>query len=217
GVELHWNLIAGHADDRTISVDWFWEQMENLPGRSRIFRDQQIPQLNPTAHLLYLAAHLMLRHEGRNERLIWFYDVDRLIRSGRVDWEVIEKLAQSFGWGALVRYVIEGATSRFGTPFPPEVVNRLCSEIEWHKFLVARQKMAGHITRFEQTWRSLRHLAWPLRGKMIFALFFPSPDYLRWRYRPKPVWIWPIYYLYRWGEVIKELLENLNPFGKQSR
>jgi hypothetical protein len=215
GLELHWNLIAGQADNRSVQADWFWQQLELVPGRSKLLAGRHLPQLHPTAHLLYLAAHLMLRHGGNNERLIWFYDVDRLVRLGRVDWAVFEAQAHTLGWGALARYVLQGAAQRFGTPLPPGLLEALAGEEKWQEFLLAHRKMVGNFSRLERTWASLRHFPWPLRLRMVLALFFPSPAYLRWRYRPNPVWVWPFYYLSRWIEILKELFAAVFSFTKK--
>jgi hypothetical protein len=209
GLEIHWDLIAGQADDRFIDTDWFWQQVESLPVKGGRFSSRVIPQLHPTAHLLYITAHLMLRHGGNNERLIWFYDVDRLIRSGRVDWAMFETQAHRLGWGVVARYVLEGAAARFETPIPETLSLSLASGQEWETFLNERRKKAASFSRLEHTWQSLKHFSWPLRLRMIFALFFPRPDYIRWRYAPHPAWIWPLYYVYRWGDVSKEILQAL--------
>ncbi len=215
GLELHWNLIAGEADARTVKVDWFWDQVEFVPGKGHLLLHHSIPQLHPTAHLLYLAAHLMLRHGGHNERLIWFYDVDRLIRSGRVDWALLETQAHTFGWGALVRYVLEGVAARFGTPLPAGLLGKLSEGEAWQAYLEARETLAGSFSRLDSTWNSLKYLSLNVRFRMIFALFFPSPDYICWRYQPHPEWSWPFFYFYRWAEVCKEVVYRAFPFVKQ--
>ena len=229
GLELHWNLIASQADDRTVQVDWFWQQVEILPGVGTRYSTRQLPQLCPTAHLLYLAAHLMLRHGGGNERLIWYYDVDRVIRSGQVDWVMVQQEAQALGWSALVRYVLQGAAARFATPVPAELLESLSGEEDWQEFLAARQKMIGRSrldtgrsrldtrrSRLDSTWKSLEHFPWPLRLRAIFALIFPRPAYIRWRYAPRPAWTWPLYYPYRWWDVSKELLRAVFPEAGQA-
>jgi hypothetical protein len=213
GLELHWNLIAGQADDRSVQVDWFWQQVEWLTGKGPLFSSRLIPQLHPTAHLLYVAAHLILRHGGNNERLIWYYDADRLIRSGRVDWESFKEQAHTLGWGAVARYVLEGVVTRFATPIPSGLPESLSTGETWETFLIERRKKIGRLSRLDHTWKSLKHFSWPLRLRMIFALFFPNPNYIRWRYVPHPEWTWPLYYFYRWGEMSKELLYTVLPSG----
>jgi hypothetical protein len=44
----------------------------------------------------------------------------------------------------------------------------------------------------------LAHLTWRGRCHLVRAHLLPSPSYLRWRYRPHPVWLWPLCYPYRW-------------------
>jgi hypothetical protein len=209
GVELHWNLIAGEADDRTISADWFWEQVEIVKCLDEKYPVTQLTTLNPTAHLLYISGHMMQRHAGDNERLIWFYDVDQLVRTGRVDWKAFVVQAQALGWETLARYVLEGAVDRFGTPIPAGLPESITSEADWGMFLIERQKRMGHVSRLARTIQSLNHLPWSWRWRIIWALIFPSPRYLRWRYDPDPGWTWPLYYFFRWWEIAKEFFRWL--------
>jgi hypothetical protein len=214
GLELHWHLIAGPADDRNVPVDWFWTQTEWREGRS-VLAGMNIPQMNPTAHLLYLAAHLSLKHGGNDERLIWFYDADRLIRAGQVDWAQFIRQAQGFGWGAPARYIVEGAALRFGTPLPEKVLPQLAEGDGWQAFLQERQAKTGDVPRMRQTWQRLKHFPVGLRLRWGVALIFPSPAYLHWRYRPHPVWTWPVYYLYRWVDIARDGWKVMVEGGKR--
>lgn len=203
GLELHWQLIAGPADDRNVSVDWFWAHAETLPGRSQFLRGHFIPQMHPTAHLLYLAAHLSLRHGGNQERLIWFYDADQLVRSGRVDWKTFIQQAHILGWGAPARYILEGASHRFGTILP-KILSQLSDGTAWDTFLSERETKTGRISRTVETWQRVRHLKRSIQVRWLFALFFPQRAYLHWRYQPNPSWLWPFYYVFRWWDIARD-------------
>jgi len=57
-------------------------------------------RLAPTANLLYLAAHLFLKHRGASGRLLWLYDLHLLLRDCRevLDWDAVLSKADEFGW-----------------------------------------------------------------------------------------------------------------------
>jgi len=42
--------------------------------------------------------------------------------------------------------------------------------------------------------------------RLVLALIMPSPAYMRWRYHLKNYWFLPIYYLIRWGGILKDLI-----------
>jgi len=66
--ELHWNLIAGDHDWREPKKDWFWDQKMNFHVEDK---DIFLPVLSPEAHLVYLAAHMILKHGEGQVRLVW--------------------------------------------------------------------------------------------------------------------------------------------------
>ena len=64
---------------------------------------------------------------------------------------------------------------------------------------------------FRSTWRNLdaRDRLGQLRG-----IFFPRPAYLRWRYHPKPEWLWPLWYVKRWWDLLADSVQVTN--GKKT-
>ena len=110
-VELHWRLVGGDHDWRAPEAEWFREQTEtwnrcvpsdssDAEAMSRLPR--AFTHLKPSAHLLYLAAHLMFQHSGAGRRLIWNYDLHLLVKRYRdlLEWDEIRKRAQEFRWSA---------------------------------------------------------------------------------------------------------------------
>ncbi len=210
GLELHWNLIAGNADDRAVPTDWFWGQTQSaLISGDFAAGKMEIPHLSPTAHLLYIAAHLVLRHGGQEERLIWFYDVDRLVRAGQVDWETLARQSSRLGWGPLTRYVLEETALYLNTPLPPGIAVKVASGEAWAAFWRARGTAVAQASPFSRTSRALGHFRLGARLRVLAALVFPSPAYMRWRYDPKPAWLWPAFYGYRWAAILGGMVRSL--------
>ena len=112
-IEPHWSLIGGEESRYQPSIDWFWEQVEmaNLPGMRAFL------VLKLTAHLLYLAGHLAIKHGEAHSPLRWFYDIHLLaMREGhRIDWNELVLRAQEFRWAPALDVALTGITARFAT------------------------------------------------------------------------------------------------------
>lgn len=196
GLELHWNLMGGAEDERRVPMDWFWRHM--IAGERHELR------LEPSVHLLYLTAHLMIRHGGYLERMIWFVDLDRLIRSSSIDWALFASSARQFAWGGAARLALEKISNDFGTPIPEGLADELASGEEWEAFLTRRRRKAAATTRFQRTWMDMRHLSMFSRIKYLLALVFPSYEYMRWRYRPKNTLALLGCYPARWFDALRD-------------
>ncbi|HEY66458.1 MAG TPA: nucleotidyltransferase family protein [Caldilineae bacterium] len=216
-VELHWSLVAGDADWRAPPLEWFWQQTEPLvlnerdrgAAHAQHVQRGRWPDLRvftPTAHLLYLAAHLMLQHGGAQARLLWFYDLHLLVEKcgERIDWDALLRQAQAFPWTAALYMALKGAQERLDTPIPDGFLDRL-AEIDDPKVAhLVRRKAAPLQTRATSVWDRLASLSWQARGRFIWGLLCPRPAYMRWRYAPRPSWLWPLYYPYRWLDIARE-------------
>jgi hypothetical protein len=55
-----------------------------------------------------------------------------------------------------------------------------------------------------KNWMREAYAILPPRGKITWlrGMFFPSADYIRWVYHPKPDWLWPLYLPRRWWEML---------------
>lgn len=167
-------------------------------------------QLTPTAHLLYLAAHLALKHGEAQAYLRWFYDIHLLVtREGhRIDWEELMLRAEEFRWGAALHAALRGAQDRFATPLPNGFLETLAKIQDPQAARLIKRKTTVQ-TRAARTWDSLMSLSWPARLRLAWALAFPRPAYMRWRYEPRPAWLWPLYYPYRWFDILRDGLATL--------
>jgi len=227
-IEIHWNLVGGDNHWYTPTLTWFWEQAREatlLNCRTRI--------LSPTAHLLYLAAHLMLQHGAARARLIWFYDLDLLIRRAgqAIEWDPLVNCAREFHWVPALAAALHGTRERFQTPVPEAVLGELClqrrttrpiphaggGENELEADLKAARRSAHLVkrksaplqTRATSTWAVLSSLDNRTRFKLALGYLFPTPTYVRWRYDPRPAWLWPLCYPYRWLDIAMEGLTTL--------
>ena len=192
GLELHWRLVAGREDWRSPPMDWFLSRAEQYGSHAL--------QLSPTDNLLYLAVHLMLQHGAAEARLIWFYDLHLLITSepARLDWDTVVERAAAWRWSVAVHAALQGTVERFGTSVPNRVLVALEAAIDPQAAEFVQRKTTMRPTPVASEWLKLRTLRSGARLHFICSLVWPSPAYLRWRYRPHPDWLWPLWYGLHW-------------------
>jgi hypothetical protein len=206
-LEIHHSLVADQTFTYSVPVDWFWEQTEPLPVVNA--RLAGLRMLTPAAQVLYAVSHAMLQHGGHAVPQRWVYDIDQLIRvyAARLDWDLLLSQARAFEWTSALRAAFLRAQEYFNTPIPVEVMARLEQTTDRHTDLVARKQIrpATHI--LEESLQ-LSSLNWAGRARLIWALLFPSPAYMRWRYGFQAPWRLPGYYLFRWGGILKDGLRT---------
>lgn len=219
-VELHWRLVAGAADWRSPSHDWFWQQIEPWQPATSV---PSAWQLTPAAQLLYLAAHLVLQHGSGQARLIWLYDLHLLLtRHGeRISWPETIAQARQFRWTDALHTALRASRDYFGTPLPADLLPTLQElTLDRASAAFARRKASAAPTATIGEWLKLQALTPRARLQFIGSLLCPSPAYLRWRYQP-PAALWPLCYPYHWLriacaglEVAAHLLRQRKPIAK---
>jgi Uncharacterised nucleotidyltransferase len=179
-IDLHWSLVGHSTDRRAPSLDWF---------RSRT-RDSR---LDATASLLYLAAHMKLQHYDEHPPLIWLSDFYLLSHQPDVEWEELFQAARSFRWEAALAATADDVSGRLGLELPSPLA--ACAR----PFFVSIPERKGGP---ERAWNELSTLSFQGRAALLKAYLFPSPSYVRFRYRPRPAWTWPLFYPVRWGRLL---------------
>ncbi len=208
-LEIHNSLVADKSFTYAVPVDWFWEQTEPLDSSSKD-RFGHLLMLTPTAQLLYAASHSMLQHGSHSSPLRWYYDLDQLIHvsNDRLDWELLLSQAQKFQWGSALKAALAQTQEYFGTPIPDTVSASMSQQTDCHEFLVKNQQLQPGTKILLENQR-LSSLNWCGKVRLVLALLFPSPAYMRWRYRFKSSWKLPIYYLLRWWGIMKDAVYTM--------
>ena len=179
GVDLHWSLVGHETDRRAPSLDWF---------QSRVVDSR----LDTTASLLYLAAHMKLQHYDERPLLIWLADFFLLSLQPGAEFPALFAAARSFAWESALAATAAEVESRLGVELPSSLAAYArATEVTF-------PDLKGGP---EHAWNELRTL--PLRGRasLLRAWALPSPSYVRFRYRPRPAWTWPLYYPVRWARL----------------
>ena len=116
--------------------------------------------LEPTDLFLQLCVHL---HRHGFERLIWFKDLDLMIRADAVDWKRLEEQASKQGCRDSVSYTLGLLRRMLGTPLPTDGLELIASQSRLSRWLM------------RQTWPPSRVLAlqpqrqWRLRRAVQFS------------------------------------------------
>jgi len=153
----------------------------------------------------------MLQHGGARASLLWFCDLDLLVRrqADRLDWDELSRRAREFHWAAALRAALQGTQERFGTPLPQGFLDALAEAEDRQAARLVACKADPLQTRARSVWNLLSSLDGQARLRLALAIVFPSPAYVRWRYRPRPEWLWPLCYPYRWLDVLRDGLSTL--------
>jgi hypothetical protein len=183
-VDLHWSLVGHETDRRAPSLDWFWRRTVGS-------------RLDPTASLLYLAGHMKLQHYDERPPLIWLSDFYLLSFRPEVDFEALFDAARSFGWEAALAATAAEVEDRLGVELPPP----LSTYAQAVPMPIPPQKGGPGYA-----WTELASLSACGRVALLRALLLPSPAYIRFRYRPRPAWSWPLFYLIRWARLVSGAL-----------
>lgn len=121
-IDLHWELAHYARFEGVVRVDHdgLWRR-----ARSLAIGDAQGLMLSPEDQLLHLALHLTLGSEFG--RLIWFTDIDAMLRrfGFSFDWERVLEEATRWRVRALLGYTLKVCQESFGTPIPPGLLPQL--------------------------------------------------------------------------------------------
>jgi hypothetical protein len=184
GVDLHWSIVGHDSDRRVPSLDWFREHV------SRSWLDD-------TACLLYLAAHMKVQHYDERAPLIWLADFYLLSMRPEMDWDALFAAARDFRWDAALAATAAEVSGRLGLELPSPLAAHARSVS-----MAIPDRKGGP----ERAWNELSTLPFRGRAALLRAFLLPSPAYVRFRYRPKPSWTWPLFYPVRWARVLSSAL-----------
>ena len=212
-MELHWHLLDVPASSLLPDVGWFLEQRSAFTSEGAT-----LFTFRPEAHLLYLCAHAEIAHGEVQFRLLRYLDLHLLLAATPAfNWELLVEHAVRLRWSFAVERALGWAAALFATPLPPAVVEALQrrrAPDEDTGIVVRRMRGAG---RWQATRARLATMSWRMRVRLLVALAFPSQAYMRWRYPIEKGWQLPLYYLYRWLFVLREIAASGVRRARRSR
>jgi len=202
-VEVHWNLIGSDYDMKAPPVEYLWTQKKEIQF---VNSEEVIDTINEYVHIVFGCAHIALQHGFSESRLIWYYDIYRLLFSlgDDLDWGILQTTAWELGWCTSLLLVLEKVSEYFNFPLPVGFMTELSALPSPDRELISEDGLAHQ--RKGRAVQIISTLSWPYKIKFVIFHLFPSPQRMRFRYKPDPNWLWPLYYPYRWVFIIRSIL-----------
>jgi hypothetical protein len=204
-VGLHWGLLDSSFFRRGVLID-------DLLARARPLAVAGVDTLRLASEdeLVYECGHLALHH-GYDEALFRYYEMAALVlgAGARFDWDAVISRTVAWRLAIPVQRIVEHIGSLWPDAIPGTVRRRVSS------LRPTRAERLVHDVRVRYTDNppvraGIDWLATPgftRRLRFLFEILFPSPGYLRQRYGPAPVGLWPLLYLRRAGAALSHLVE----------
>lgn len=174
-IEPHWTLTYPPFVDR-IDMDAVWD---------RCVRGQVVGVetwlLSGEDLLFHLCLHLA--HKDASAPLLWWYELDRLVRleQAALDWSRVLSLARHGRLEFLVAQVLGRVTALFATPIPDHVLGELTAEhpSSFDRRLARLLARASDVDGKESLAVFLALGGFRERLSYALGLLFPSPQFMR--------------------------------------
>ena len=201
--ELHWNLFDSPYHQSRIPIENFWHDTREVS-----LQTTDVSILSPNNHLLHLCGHLHLHHQGKE--LLWLHDIALLLVEYKndIDWETVIKDAQIYGLVIPLQLTLAEISKNWYVPLQSDLVGQILRlvpskyEKNHYRRITRLKRPAGSrllddLQSLPTKWQKL-HFGW--------INLFPSPEYMRRRYKIRHLSLIPFYYLYRWYIGIRDML-----------
>jgi hypothetical protein len=205
-MELHWDLGSAYTRRARPPLEWFFSHLMEFEPRAGVPRSPKLRVFDPTAQFVHSAFHLLLQNTREERRLIWSFDLHLLVTEwgARLDWEEIVAQARAWHWTGLLSGLLDDLARDFQTRVPDGVRNALEVAPSWESGGEVLALAHEDPSRSARMWTVFSNLGVRGRVEFLYAMIFPSPRYMRWRYKPARDWMWALYYPYRWFDVARD-------------
>jgi hypothetical protein len=180
-VEPHWTLVYPPFV-ATTAMTPVWARTV----RQRLM-DIDTRTLSQADLLLHLCLHLL--HKGEHSPLLWYYELDTVIRQKRspLDWNVFVHQAQEMGQAGLIADVLATLMHHFHSTIPDSIISRLLRPSRSSPSILPRPTRDHMLAQSSLNGREEFALLCSLQGlrpkiQYVYALLFPSPKYMAQRY-----------------------------------
>lgn len=206
-IEVHWLLVGGEKFRQKTDMAWFWQRILPLAGWG-----EGVATLSPTAHLLYVCAHLGYQHGLGAVGWLWLLELERFLESYRqeIDWTDFVEGAEHLSWSAAAYYTLQGVHQLFPQTFPPDqVMSRLRAQMtpEEERHVVVMSQVVP--SRVALAWMQFEQLDHAGRLRNVIGRLFPSLAFMRQRYGFRSNWQAILGYPVRWLDMTSVFLKYL--------
>jgi hypothetical protein len=212
-VEPHWTLAYPPFCER-LDMDAVWNRcvQGRIGGMITLL-------LHPDDLILHLSLHLM--HKAEEAPLLWWYELDRLIRLEQraLDWHRLLQTAREAGVGGLVSEVVTRLVAEFDTPIPERTLAELyrCFEVptggggERHldAHMTGLLKRDGSIDGRESLAQFLTIPGLASKCRFAFGMLFPSPGFMKLQYGDAEDRSLAYWYVYRLAFLLREAAKGI--------
>ncbi len=181
-VEPHWTIAYPPFADR-VDMEMVWRRC--VRGQVVGVDTRLLGHADLVVHLCF---HLV--HQGSNAPLLWYYELDRLLRQEKtdLDWSQVLLVARQTGLELFVAEVLGQVKGLFDSPIPDHVVSQLATPLTPHPARATGTAVERRMVRLlagETRVDGLESFALlftikGLRAKVRYAvaLLFPSPHFM---------------------------------------
>lgn len=180
-VEPHWTLAYAPFID-TAAMEPVWAR-----ARKQQWAGIDTWTLSHEDLLLHLCLHL--HHKGQQAPLLWFYELDAVIRrhGATLDWNIFMNQVQIMEQTGSIADVLTLLNGEFCSPIPDTVVRQLTEQRQNHSVLPSSIVRHQILTRSSLSGREEFALLCSLptlrqQLQYLSTLLFPSPQYMTQRH-----------------------------------
>jgi hypothetical protein len=193
-VEAHWHLFhePGYL---ALNLNAFYERAYKTQ-----YDGVTLYMLDPIDNIIYLCGHLLLHH-NQTWRLIWLLDLHLLVDlyGGSWDWQDVIRRAADYQLAGALRYWLTMTEEWLGSCLSEQAASALAnvmpSRLEAPYIHAIRAVGSPGVSNWQDWWMRLRALSnGPQRLMYLRDSFFPSWNYMQYRYKTKSRVLAPIYY-----------------------
>ena len=205
--ELQWRAVAG----KWIRPDQE-PTAEELISRSIPISGTAVRLLSPEDNLLqvslHTAKHSYIRHPGFRLNL----DVDRIVRSQQVDWDIFVKRVLNFKVKTPVYFSLAIPKALFDTPIPDNVLNMLKPSVLKEEIISRWLQKADLFNPDAPKFGRIGYIIFTIMlyddWTGLFKGIFPEGNWMRKQYKFKNKFLLPYYYIYRLASLIFKRLKT---------
>jgi len=176
-VEPHWTLAYPPIAD-LVDMERVWRRAQ--PCRLLGLETWRLSQPDLFLHLSF---HLL--HKWADAPLLWFYELDQVIRQdpASLDWDLVLRTARDTGQGVLLARVVEQTRALFQSPIPDAVITSLASA----QAASVTQGLPRLLSASDVDGRESLALLFKIKGlraksRYVLGLLFPSRTFMHLHY-----------------------------------